>query len=162
RAHAAKVARAGYATAHELRQRTDDLTESLEQQTATSEVLRVISSSPGELETVFQAMLENTVRICEAKFGSLFRFDGKAFDLAAKFGTPPELVEAQRQVLLTGATPDGLLDRAMRTKQVIHTIDATKDTTAGLAAKFGGARSTICVPMLKDDELIGALIIYRQ
>jgi GAF domain-containing protein len=143
-------------------QRTRELSESLEQQTATSEVLRVISSSPGELETVFQAMLENAVRICEAKFGSLFRFDGKAFDLAAKFGTPPELVEAQRQVLLTGPTPDGLLDRAMRTKQVIHTIDATKDATVGLAARFGGARSTICVPMLKDDELIGALIIYRQ
>ena len=143
-------------------QRTRELSESLEQQTATSEVLRVISSSPGELETVFQAMLENAVRICEAKFGSLFRFDGKAFDLAAKFGTPPELVEAQRQVLLTGPTPDGLLDRAMRTKQVIHTIDATKDAAVGLAARFGGARSTICVPMLKDDELIGALIIYRQ
>jgi GAF domain-containing protein len=140
----------------------NDLRESLQQQTATSEVLGVISSSPGELAPVFQAMLENAIRICEAKFGSLFRFDGKAFDLAAKFGTPPELVEAQRRVLLTGPTPDGLLDRAMRTKQVIHTIDATKDAAVGLAAKFGGARSTICVPMLKDDELIGALIIYRQ
>jgi GAF domain-containing protein len=147
---------------NELRQRTGELTEALEQQTATSEVLRVISSSPGELEPVFQAMLENAVRICEAKFGSLFRFDGKAFHLAAKFGTPPELAEAQRQVLLTGPTPGGLLDRAMRTKHLIHTADATKDTSVGLAAKFGGARSTICVPMLKDDELIGALIIYRQ
>ena len=147
---------------NELRQRTADLSESLEQQTATSEVLKVISSSPGELEPVFQAMLENAVRICEAKFGSLFRFDGKAFDLAAKFGTPPKLAEAQRQVLQTGPTPGGLLDRAMRTKQVIHTADATKDAAVGLAAKFGGARSTICVPMLKDDELIGALVIYRQ
>ena len=147
---------------NELHERTDDLSESLEQQTATSEVLRVISSSPGELEPVFQAMLENAVRICEAKFGSLFRFDGKAFHLGAKFGTPPELAKAQRQVLLTGPTPGGLLDRAMRTKQVIHTADATKDAAVGLAAKFGGARSTICVPMLKDDELIGALIIYRQ
>ncbi|MFZ0147359.1 MAG: GAF domain-containing protein, partial [Xanthobacteraceae bacterium] len=147
---------------NELHERTDDLSESLEQQTATSEVLRVISSSPGEVEPVFQAMLENAVRICEAKFGSLFRFDGKAFHLGAKFGTPPELAKAQRQVLLTGPTPGGLLDRAMRTKQVIHTADATKDAAVGLAAKFGGARSTICVPMLKDDELIGALIIYRQ
>jgi GAF domain-containing protein len=147
---------------NELRQRTADLTESLEQQTATSEVLRVISSSPGELEPVFQAMLENAVRICEAKFGSLFRFDGKAFHLAAKFVTPPELAEAQRQVPVTGPTPGGLLDRAMRTKQLIHTADAAKDAAVGLAAKFGGARSTICVPMLKDNELIGALIIYRQ
>ena len=140
----------------------NELRQSLERQTATADVLRVISSSPGELEPVFQAMLENAVRICEAKFGSLFRFDGKAFDLAAKFGTPPKLAEAQRQVLLTGPTPGGLLDRAMRTKQVIHTADATKDAAVGLAAKFGGARSTICVPMLKDDELIGALVIYRQ
>jgi GAF domain-containing protein len=139
-----------------------ELRESLDQQTATADVLRVISSSPGELEPVFQAMLEKAVRICDAKFGSLFRFDGKAFHLAAKFGTPPELAEAQRQVPLTGLTPGGLLDRAMRTKQLIHTADATKDAAVGLAAKLGGARSTICVPMLKDNELIGALIIYRQ
>jgi GAF domain-containing protein len=143
-------------------QRTRELSESLEQQTATSEVLRVISSSPGELEPVFQAMLENATRICEAKFGSLFRFDGEAFHLAAEVGTPPELAEAQRQGLLTGPTPGGLLDRAMRTKQVIHTADATKDAAVGLAAKFGGARSTICVPMLQDEELIGAILIYRQ
>src|SRR5262249_53631865 len=121
-----------------------------------------ISSSPGELVPVFQAMLENATRICEAKFGSLFRFDGKAFHVAAEVGTPPELAEAQRRGLLTGPTPGGLLDRAMRTKEVIHTADATKDAAVGLAAKFGGARSTICVPMLKDDDLIGAILIYRQ
>src|SRR5262249_31377506 len=140
----------------------NELRQSLEQQTATSEVLKVISSSPGELVPVFQAMLENATRICEAKFGSLFRFDGKAFHVAAEVGTPPELAEAQRQGLLTGPTPGGLLDRAMRTKEVIHTADATKDAAVGLAAKFGGARSTICVPMLKDDDLIGAILIYRQ
>src|SRR5262249_40996637 len=70
-------------------QRTRELTETLEQQTATSEVLRVISSSPGELEPVFKTMLENATRICEAKFGTMFRFDGKLFHLAAQFGTPP-------------------------------------------------------------------------
>src|SRR5262249_48212665 len=140
----------------------NELRQSLEQQTATSEVLKVISSSPGELEPVFQAMLENATRICEAKFGSLLRFDGKIFHLAAEVGTPLELAEAHRQGLLTGPTPGGLLDRAMRTKQVIHTADATVDAAVGLAAKFGGARSTICVPMLKDDELIGAILIYRQ
>jgi len=147
---------------NELRQRTSDLSESLEQQTATSEVLAVISKSPADLKPVFEAMLENATRICEAKFGSLFRFDGKAFHLVAEVGTPPELAEAQRQLLRTGPTPGGLFDRAVRTKQVIHSADATKDAAVGLAAKFGGARSTICVPMLKDDELIGAILIYRQ
>jgi hypothetical protein len=76
---------------NELRQRTDDLSE------ATSEVLRVISSSPGELEPVFQAMLENAIRICEARFGILYRFDGKAFQFAAEVGTPPEYAVFQRQ-----------------------------------------------------------------
>src|SRR5262252_2977851 len=147
---------------NELRQRTSDLSESLEQQTATSEVLAVISKSPADLKPVFEAMLENATRICEAKFGSLFRFDGKAFHLVAEVGTPPELAEAQRQLLRTGPTPGGLFDRAVRTKQVIHSADATKDAAVGLAAKFGGARSTMCVPMLKDDELIGAILIYRQ
>jgi len=147
---------------NELRQRTSDLSESLEQQTATSEVLAVISKSPGDLKPVFEAMLENATRICDAKFGSLFRFDGKAFHLAAEVGTPPGLAEAQRRSLRTGPTPGGLLDRAMRTKQIIHSADAAKDAAVGVAAKFGGARSTICVPMLKDDELIGAILIYRQ
>ena len=74
---------------NELRQRTGDLTESLEQQTATSEVLKVISSSPGELEPVFQAMLENATRICEAKFGTLYRYDGDAFHVTAMHNAPP-------------------------------------------------------------------------
>ena len=139
-----------------------ELRQSLEQQTATADVLRVISSSPGELEPVFQAMLENATRICEAKFGSLFRFDGNAFHLAAAVGAPPELVEAQRHLVPMGPTPGGLLDRTMRTKQISHTEDARADTVVGLAAKFGGARSVICVPMLKDDVLVGAIIIYRR
>jgi len=74
----------------------NELRESLDQQTATSEVLKVISSSPGELEPVFQAMLENAVRICEAKFGSLFRFDGQAFHFVAEVGTPLQYAEFER------------------------------------------------------------------
>jgi two-component system, NtrC family, sensor kinase len=146
----------------ELRQRTDDLTESLEQQTATSEVLRVISSSPGELEPVFQAMLQNAIRICQAEFGTLIRFDGSAFHYATQVGAPPAYAEFQMQRGPFQPTPGALLDRMMRTKQVIHTADETAEAVPGPSAKFGGARSNVCVPMLKDNELIGAILIYRQ
>jgi GAF domain-containing protein len=149
---------------NELQQRTADLGESLEQQTATSEVLRVISSSPGDLEPVFQAMLENAVRICEAKFGTLYRFDDQAFDFAASVGTPPEFREFLRRrgrfQPAPGAEP--FLERVMRTKQVSHTADEAAEAVSGPSAKLGGARSLVSVPMLKDDELIGAIIIYRQ
>jgi len=148
---------------NELRQRTNDLTESLEQQTATSEVLRVISSSPGELEPVFQAMLENATRICEAKFGVLYRFDGDNFHFAAEVGTPPELAGFVRRRGPFQPTPDTpVVDRVMRTKQVVHTADETAEAVSGPSAKLGGARSLVGVPMLKDDALVGVIIIYRQ
>ena len=139
-----------------------ELRESLQQQTATADVLRVISSSPGELELVFQAMLENAVRICEAKFGTLFRFDSAAFAVAAQFGTPAELVEYQRQRGTFRPAPGAPLERLMRTKQVHHTADAAVESVPGDAARYGGARSTVRVPMLKDDVLVGAIVIYRQ
>jgi GAF domain-containing protein len=148
---------------NELRQRTADLSEALEQQTATSEVLRVISSSPGELDPVFQAMLENATRICEAKFGTLFRFDGNMFHVAAQVGTPLELAEFQRRRGSFQPGPDTpFLNRVMRTKQVSHTADEAAEAVSGPSAKLGGARSLVGVPMLKDDELIGAILIYRQ
>ena len=146
----------------ELRQRTDDLTESLEQQTATSEVLSVISSSPGELEPVFQAMLENATRICEAKFGTLYRFDGNACEFAAGVRLPPELDEFQRSRGRFQPIPGGMLDRVMRTKQVSHTADDAADPNPGPPARLAGARSNVIVPMLKDDFLIGAIAIFRQ
>jgi two-component system, NtrC family, sensor kinase len=147
---------------NELRQRTDDLTESLQQQTATSEVLQVISSSPGELQPVFQVLLENAVRICEAKFGSLFRFNGEEIQFAGEVGTPPEYAEFQKSRTSVKPRPGTLLDRALRTKQVIHTADYAAEPFPGNAATLGGARSTLCVPMLKDEALIGAIFIYRQ
>ncbi len=143
-------------------QRTRELSESLEQQTATSEVLRVISSSPGELEPVFNAMLENATRICEAKFGTLFRFDGKVFHPAAQVGTPSKLFEFYRKRGPFLPEPQTQLDRVMRTKQVNHTADYAAEAVPGTAARLGGARSTIAVPMLKDDVLVGAIVIYRQ
>jgi GAF domain-containing protein len=146
----------------ELSQRTDDLSEALEQQTATSEVLSVISSSPGELEPVFQAMLENATRICEAKFGNLFRFDGENFYPVAQFNTPAALLEAITRRGPFKPTPGISLDHVMRTKQVFHSADTAAEPVSGLSTKLGGARSQVTVPMLKDDALIGAILIYRQ
>ena len=147
---------------NELRQRTDDLSEALEQQTATSEVLQVISSSPGDLEPVFRAMLENAVRICDAKFGTLFRYDGGFLHLGAGTGTPPGLAEFQRRRGPFRPEAGSLHDRVLRTKQVAHSTDYAAEPNPGNAAKLGGARSTVVVPMLKDDQLIGTVVIYRQ
>src|ERR1700730_18328477 len=141
---------------------TRELAEAREQQTATSNVLQVISSSPGELEPVFQAMLENAVRICEAKFGILFRHDGLAFELAAEFDTPPEFAEFQRRRGPFQPIPGGPLDRILRTKQVSHTDDNAADAIVGVSASLGGARSAVGVPMIKDDVVIGVIFIYRQ
>ena len=146
---------------NELRLRTDDLTESLEQQTATSEVLKVISGSPGDLEPVFQAMLENATRVCDAKFGTLFRYDGEFFHRAAGTGTPPELVEFQKR--RGPFKPEGsILRQVFQMKTVASTADERADPSPGPTAKLGGARSAVGVPMLKDNDLIGAIVIYRQ
>jgi two-component system NtrC family sensor kinase len=141
---------------------TRELAEAREQQTASLNVLQVISSSPGELEPVFQAMLENAVRICEAKFGILFRHDGQAFELAAEFDTPPEFAEFQRRRGPFQPIPGGHLDRILRTKQVSHTDDNAADAIVGVSASLGGARSAVGVPMIKDDVVIGVIFIYRQ
>src|SRR5262249_1399895 len=146
----------------QLEQRTRELAEALEQQTATSEVLRVISSSPGELKAVFEAILANAVRICEAKFGTLFRYDGKVFHRAAGIGTPAALVEVQERRGPFRPESAGTLARVFRTKEVAHSADSATDPNPGVATKLGGARSIIGVPMLKEGELIGAIVIYRQ
>jgi GAF domain-containing protein len=134
----------------------------LEQQKATAEVLRVISSSPGELEPVFQAVLEKATRICDAKFGTLYRFDGTAFYHAAGYGTPDALLQAQKQQGRFVPEPRTLMHRVMHTRAVAHSTDYAAEPALGLSAKFGGARSTVVVPMLKDKELVGAFAIYRQ
>jgi len=125
-------------------------------------VLSVISSSPGALQPVFDTMLENALRICEAKFGLLFRFDGTRFHPAAGVGTPPEYAEFIKQRGAFMPVPGSRLDQVMQVKQVSHTTDHAADAIPGPAARLGGARSTVCVPMLKDEELIGAFVIYRQ
>jgi GAF domain-containing protein len=155
---------------NELRQRTTDLTESLEQQTATAEVLRVISSSPGELEPVFQATLENATRLCEAKFGVMFYYRDGAFHPAAELNTPTAYSEFVRRRGSFLASPQTGLGRAVATKDVVHIADCTVEPVyreqhhpaAVALGELGGARTFLVVPMLKDREVAGAIAIYRQ
>jgi signal transduction histidine kinase len=140
----------------------NELRQSLEQQTATSEVLKVISSSPGELELVFQALLENATRICEAKFGTLFQYDGELLHRVAGIGTPPALVEFQEKRGPFKPQTSLRLNRLLQTKAVCHTADELSELEPGPPAKYGGARSILGVPMLKEEEFVGAIVIYRQ
>ena len=145
----------------ELRRRTDDLSEALEQQTATSEVLQVISGSPGELAPVFQAMLENSVRICQARFGQMFRCEHDRFRLVAQVGAPAALVQWDEQRGNFQPSAGGTLERLVRTRKVVHLADVASEHASNPAARLAGARSYIAVPMLKEGELIGAIVIYR-
>ena len=154
----------------QLRQRTDDLSESLQQQTATAEVLQVISSSPGELEPVFQAMLENATRICEAEFGNLFLLEGEGFRAVAVHGDPAYVESWQREPLIVLRDHPGVpLDRLVRTNRIVHIHDLTAevpylkgDRRMVALVEFAGARSMLLVPMLRENTLIGAIVIYRR
>ena len=139
-----------------------ELSEALEQQTATSEVLQVISTSPGELEPVFQTMLENAVRVCEAKFGTLFRYDGNLLHRAAGVWHPRSVGRVPKATRAVPAGLASLLARVLLTKQVAHSDDSAAEPNPGVATTIGGARSIVGVPMLKDNELVGAIVIYRQ
>jgi len=145
---------------NELRQRTGDLSEALEQQTATSEVLKVISSSPGDLEPVFQAILANATRICDAKFGVLFRHENGMFRAAATLNAPQAFVEFHRERGSFKPPAGTPLDRLLKAGGAIYSADEA--TNPGAPARLGGARSLVTVPMRKDGQLIGAIIIYRQ
>jgi GAF domain-containing protein len=146
----------------ELAETRKALAEALEQQTATSDVLKVISSSPGELQPVFQAMLANAVRICEAKFGVMSLREGDAFRVLATYG-PPALVDARQREPLIRPTHGHNLERLVRTKNVVHVPDISDDPeSAPTLAKFGGAKALVNVPLTKDDQLIGSIVIFRQ
>src|SRR6516225_10706720 len=147
---------------NELRQRTDDLSESLEQQTATSEVLGVVSSSPGELEPVFNAMLEKAVALCQAKFGNLVLFEDGKLRMVALHGAPRPYEDLRRRDPIVPIS--AILGRLVETKRMIHVADlATEERyTTSAIVKLAGARSFVGVPMLKEGRLIGAIAIYRQ
>jgi GAF domain-containing protein len=149
-------------------QRTRELTESLEQQTATSDVLRVISSSPGELMPVFDAMLGKAVRICGAKFGNIYRWDGAALHALAAYNTPVAFAE-ERQRSAHRPASKSALGRMIATKATVHIADvaaseayAECDPPTVAAVELGGVRTLLIVPMLKEKELIGAFTLARD
>jgi GAF domain-containing protein len=140
----------------------NELRQSLEQQTAAADVLRVISSSLGELEPVFNAMLENATRLCEAKFGALYLFEDGKFCPVALVGASPEW---QAYIKERGAfvpTPEQPIGQLLETRRVVQAFADTEGAASIAAFRFGGARVFIAVPMLKDDELVGAIAIFRQ
>ncbi|MET4606459.1 signal transduction histidine kinase [Bradyrhizobium sp. JR4.1] len=148
--------------------RTAELTESLEQQTATSEVLQVISSSPGELAPVFHKMLENATRVCGASFGVMNLWDGESFTIAADYNVPPAFA-ASRKDMAIRPHPESALAEVVRTRQVVHVHDV-QQTPAYLAggptirgiSDVAGARTIVIVPMMRDSELIGTVAVYRK
>ena len=146
-----------------------ELRESLQQQTATADVLKIISTSPGQLEPVFNATLENAVRVCGAKFGILYLSEGDGFRTVAMHDVPRVFAEKRRREPFFRPAPGGPMGHIVRTRQVAHIADIT--TVQGYTegnrqlmdlTELGGARTMVGVPMLKDNELIGAVLIYRQ
>jgi hypothetical protein len=141
---------------NELRLRTTDLTESLEQQTATSEVLKVISSSPGDLQPVFDAMLANATRLCDAKFGTMYLYDGEVYRAASMYNAPPAFAEYLRRGPVHPGPGTGL-DRITKTKQLVHLADITAEQAYiegnplfVTAVEAAGYRTVFLVPMLKE------------
>src|SRR5262249_23417120 len=147
----------------------NEVRQSLEQQTATSEVLGVISSSPGELEPVFRTLLENATQLCAAKFGNLYLREGDAFRTIAMHNVPPVFAEVRRRDPLIHPAPGSALSRLVTTEKVVHVPDITADQAYidrnpmfVTVVELGGFRAELAVPMLKEGDLVGAIVIYRQ
>src|SRR5260221_12497782 len=146
-----------------------ELAEALERQTATSEVLQIISRTPGELQPVFQSMLENATRVCGAKFGIMNLYEGDGvFATAALYNVPPAFAASREHVQIR-PYPESGLGTVARTNQVVH----IRDVRAGPAYLAGDpvsvgmgdlahARTSVIVPMLRENKLIGTISIYRQ
>jgi GAF domain-containing protein len=147
----------------------NELRQSLEQQTATADVLRVISSSPGALEPVFDAILERATRICAAKFGLLWIREGEGYRPVALHRVPPAYAQELKKAPLVVFGPETVHGRLARTKQAVHVKDITaeqvyvdRDPRRVALVELGGARSLVAVPMMKEGDLIGVIAIYRQ
>src|SRR5215471_5601520 len=140
----------------------NELRDSLQRQTATADVLRVISNSPGQLLPVFNAMLENATRICEAAFGTMLLVEGDAFRRVAIHNAPPRFAEFHEKMPVVKPQQIYDLNLLIETKRPVHIADAAATDTDSPIVKYAGARTLLIVPMLKEGELIGAIGIYRQ
>ncbi|MFZ0400870.1 MAG: GAF domain-containing protein, partial [Pseudolabrys sp.] len=150
---------------------TRERDEALERLAAASEVLEVVSSSLGELQPVFETVLENATRICEAKFANLFLYETNSFRIAAQLNAPPAYAERWRRqpTLTVSDNPQNPLTRLVASKRVVAITDLMaeqgyidRDPRFVALVESAGARSHLVVPMLKEDELIGAIVVYRQ
>jgi GAF domain-containing protein len=148
---------------------TRERDEALEQQTATSEVLQIISGLAGDPQPVFETILAKAVRICDAHFGNIHRWDGNAFYLVGAHNTPPALAEARRRSPLL-ASPQTAPGRLVATKTAVHITDLAadsnyieaRDPTYVTGVELGGVRTLLIVPMLRESELVGSFAVYRQ
>jgi GAF domain-containing protein len=152
----------------EVARLTRELNEAREQQTATSEILQVISSSPGDLEPVFATMLKEAVRLCDAKSGGIYRIEGDAMRLVATHNVPTPYAEARRFSPFHPG-PKHILGRIMRTKSAVQIADAATDPgyverrpEMVAAVELGGVRTMLGVPMLKENDLVGVFAVNRQ
>jgi GAF domain-containing protein len=150
-----------------LERQTRQLQESLAREEATSKVLEVISSSPGDLKPVFEAILENAVRLCGAKFGNLYLREGDGLRTAAMHNAPPAYAEQRAGILYF--SPNTTSYRAIQTKQPVQIADMTtsqayveRDPWLISAVSLGGYRSVLSVPILREDEVIGVITVFRQ
>src|SRR6516165_7819642 len=146
----------------------NELRESLQQQTATAEIMGVISRSLGDLTPVFETMLANAVQLCQARFGLLYLYEDGALHTVASHNVPPALANSRKSGPISPG-PGGALGQAIRTKQAAHIADlaatrayAERDPPAVTAVELGGIRTVIAVPMLKDNEITGIISIFRQ
>jgi GAF domain-containing protein len=153
---------ADHKTQSDVAQLTRERDEALEREKATADVLRVISSSPGQLEPVFEAMLANATRLCEATFGSMLLLEGDELRRVALHNAPPRFVEFNAKTPRIRASAAWGLSRVVATKQAVHIADAAVESPDEPIAIYAGARTLVIVPMLKEGELIGMLGIYRQ
>src|SRR5215467_498440 len=149
--------------------RTRELSEALEQQTATSEVLKTINSSTGALQPLFQVMLANAMRVCEANFGFMNRYDGDTWKIVATHGGEPAYPEYLQLYGYKRPGRETVVARIARTKETVQVVDLMasrgymeRDPVVVAAVELGGVRTLLGVPMLKEDQLVGAIMLYRQ